>query len=397
MNTTNINDQFKKTIFTLVLVLLFFSTIEILFRLTIVKTNNTSSFLGKYWYTLLPLELPDSTYLTQHNITHPDAYRIYDPMLGWKLASNRKAPPYYYSSLEGFRITKEEFQKKSITKKADYMTIGDSFTHGVAVYCEESWPYLFGELKQKKVVNYGIPGYGIDQAILSYMYSPVEADTIILGIIPGDFERATNIVYGGIYRGGNKSKPMFVFRDDGKYEIKNQPSLVGIDLWNEFKLGTNSNILRFEKSYDDLLFKKEFLDNLVTHKIYKMFKYRYKYINLPIYLKKYQDDNYIYILKILGIFFEECQKNQDFPIILLLDNKNTFADRINYTNPWGNVINDLKEMGFFVVDPLESIVEMYTNDPKSIINNDGMHYTPLANKMIADHLLENIDQMKNSK
>ena len=54
-------------------------------------------------------------------------------------------------------------------------------------------------------------------------------------------------------------------------------------------------------------------------------------------------------------------------------------------------------MGFFVVDPLESIVEMYTNDPKSIINNDGMHYTPLANKMIADHLSENIDQMKNSK
>ena len=67
-------------------------------------------------------------------------------------------------------------------------------------------------------------GYGIDQAILSYLYSPIETETVVLGIIPGDFERATNIVYKGIYYGGNRSKPMFYFKDDGSYELKNQPA-----------------------------------------------------------------------------------------------------------------------------------------------------------------------------
>ena len=391
MITNKPNGKLKKIIFTILLLLIPILTIELLLRSTIVKTNHTSRFLGKYWYTLPPLELPDSTYVTHHNITHPNAYRIYDPLLGWKLASNKNNPPYYYSSSEGYRITKKEFENNSTIKKADFMTIGDSFTHGVAVYCEESWPYIFGQLKNKKVVNYGIPGYGIDQAILSYMYSKVQADTIILGIIPGDFERATSLVYGGIHRGGNKSKPMFVFKDDGTYEIKNQPCSVGMGLWNEFKLGTSSDLLKIDRSYDDILFKSEFLDNFVSYRIYKMLKYRDKYIKPPIYLKNSQNDNYSYILKILKIFLEKCKTNQNFPIILLLDNKNTFADRIKYTEPWKNIINDLKEMGFFVVEPLESIVPLYMEDPENIINHDGTHYTPLANKMVAEHLLKSIN------
>ena len=384
--------KLKKIIFTTSLLLIPILAIELLLRLTIVKTNHTSRFLGKYWYTLLPLQLPDSTSFKYHNITHPNSYRIYDPMLGWSLAINKDNPPYYYSSPNGYRVTRKEFKNLPTIKEADFMTIGDSFTHGVAVHCEESWPYIFGELKNKKVVNYGIPGFGIDQAILSYMYSSVKADTIILGIIPGDFERATNIIYGGVHRGGNKSKPMFIFKDDGTYEIKNQPCSVGINLWNEFKLGTDSDLLKIDRGYDDILFKSEFLDSFVTHRIYKMLKYRIKYIKPPIYLKNSPDDNYSYILKILKIFLEKCKTNKNFPIILLLDNKNTFADRVNFAEPWKNIINDLKEMGFFVVEPLENIYSLYMEDPNSIINHDGIHYTPLANKMVAKHLLQTLNE-----
>ena len=173
-----------------------------------------------------------------------------------------------------------------------------------------------------------------------------------------------------------------VFKNDGTYEIKNQPCSVGINLWNEFKLGTDSDLLKFDRSYDDILFKSEFLDNFVTYRIYKMLKYRNKYIKPPIYLKNSPNDNYSYILKILKIFLEKCKTNKNFPIILLLDNKNTFADRVNFAEPWKNIINDLKEMGFFVVEPLENIYSLYMEDPNSIINHDGIHYTPLANEMV---------------
>ena len=110
------------------------------------------------------------------------------------------------------------------------------------------------------------------------MYSPIETDTVILGIIPGDFERATNIIYRGIYYGGNKSKPMFYFKDDGSYEIKNQPCLYGINLWNEFNLGSQSNFFKHDKSYDDVLFQNELLDFFISYRILKMFKYRHNTI-----------------------------------------------------------------------------------------------------------------------
>ena len=90
------------------------------------------------------------------------------------------------------------------------------------------------------------------------------------------------------------------------------------------------------------------------------------------------------------MFLDECLKRKDFPIILLLDNGKTFIDRVNYNEPWGNIITDLKNMGFFVVEPLEKIVSLYTEDPSNIINHDGVHYTPLANKLIAEHIQENI-------
>ena len=247
-----------------------------------------------------------------------------------------------------------------------------------------------GQFRNKKIANFGVSGYGIDQAILSYIYSPIETDTVILGIIPGDFERATNIVYRGIYYGGTKSKPMFYFKDDGSFELKNQPCLFGMDLWNEFNLGMQSDFFKNDKSYDDVLFKKEFLNNFFSYRILKMLKYRQDYIKPPIYLKKNNDPNYDYILKILKVFYEECEKNKDFPIILLLDNNNTFSDREKYTSPWNYIIADLKEMGFFVIEASNKIVKMHKNDSFSIINKDGVHYTSLANRIVAEHIHQNL-------
>ena len=57
---------------------------------------------------------------------------------------------------------------------------------------------------------------------------------------------------------------MFYFKDDGSYEIKNQPCLYGTNLWNEFNLGLESNFFKIDKYYDDVLFKKELLDSFMS-------------------------------------------------------------------------------------------------------------------------------------
>ena len=56
--------------------------------------------------------------------------------------------------------------------------------------------------------------------------------------------------------------------------------------------------------------------------------------------------------------------------------------------PWNHIIADLKEIGFFVIEPSYKIVEIHNNDPLSIINKGGVHYTPLANEIVAEHVNE---------
>ena len=388
--TLKLNSFFKKLIFIILLFTLPFTFVELFLRSVSSEHGHVLRLLNKPWYTILPLNIPDKNSYKEEKKTNSISYRVYDPMLGWKINSNGEQPPLYFSSSYGSRVSKSEYQMVINSKKADIITIGDSFTHGDEVYCEDSWPYLLGKLRNKIVVNFGTPGFGIDQAILSYIYSPIETDTVILGIIPGDFERATNIVYRGIYYGGNRSKPMFYFKDDGSYELKNQPCLFGMDLWNEFNLGVKSGFFKNDKSYDDILFEKELLNNIFSYRIFKMLKYRYKYIKAPIYLKINNDPNYDYILKILKVFYEECERNKDLPIILLLDNNNTFNDRKKYQMPWNHIITDLKEIGFFVIKPSTKIVEMHNNDPLSIINKGGVHYTPLANEIVAEYVHKNL-------
>ena len=388
--TSKLNSLFKKIIFFILIFSLPLAVIELFIRSVSYQHGHVLRLLNKQWYTILPLNIPDINSYKEQKTNKSIAYRVYDPMLGWKINSNGQQPPLYFSSPYGSRVSKSEYQMGINSKKADIITIGDSFTHGDEVYCEDSWPYLLGQLRGKIVVNFGTPGFGIDQAILSYINSPVEADTVVLGIIPGDFERATNIVYGGIYYGGNRSKPMFYFKDDGSYELKNQPCIYGIDLWNEFNLGTQSDFFKNDKSYDDVLFKNEILNNFFSYRILKMLNYRDNYIKPPIYLKINKDPNYDYICKILNVFYEECEKNNDFPIIALLDNNNTFSDRKKYPTPWSSIIADLRKMGFFVIEASNKIVKMHNDNSFSIINKGGVHYTPLANKIVAEHINENL-------
>ena len=79
-----------------------------------------------------------------------------------------------------------------------------------------------------------------------------------------------------------------------------------------------------------MFYLKKSFEQLFSYRILKMLKYRHDYIKPPIYLKMNKDPNYDYVFKILKVFYEECEKNNDFPIIVLLDNNNTFSDRKKY-------------------------------------------------------------------
>tara|TARA_B110000046_G_C12980331_1_gene393012 strand:- start:192 stop:1358 length:1167 start_codon:yes stop_codon:yes gene_type:complete len=369
--------------FTMIIIPILF--VEIFLRLISTESGTNLRILNKPWYTLLPLNVPSIDNFSKSLNT--EAYKVYDPILGWKINKNGKQHPYY-SNAQGLRVKKKDFSSKIRVNSADIITIGDSFTHGDEVLFEETWPFFLEQISNKKVVNLGTSAYGFDQAILSYINSPVKAETVILGLISRDLERATDLLYPGIYYGGIKSKPIFNFDDNNEYKILNQPCLSGLDLYSEFELGEKSNFMKIDKNFDEMLFKKEFLDYFFSYKVIKMLFYRKKYISKAIYLTP-DTDRYRYVLKIFEIFYNECLNNNDIPIIAFLDNNNSFTDRKIHKNPWTNLRIDLQRIGFKIIEPSDSLLHLHNENPNNIINYNGVHYTPIANKIVAKHIYNN--------
>ena len=113
----------------------------------------------------------------------PFNMETYDPHLGWDF------------DIQGDRIRgKGAYPLQKSSGRYRIVAIGDSFTYGTNVDTAESFPSHLGQmLCHTEVLNMGVPGYGIDQAVLKYLahgktYAP---DAVILGIFPDDYERAS--------------------------------------------------------------------------------------------------------------------------------------------------------------------------------------------------------------
>ena len=73
---------------------------------------------------------------------------------------------------------------------ADIVTIGDSFTQAVLVDYQLSWPRQLADLTGNRVLNLGVPGYGIGQykLILEQVGVRARPKTIIVGLYNNDLE-----------------------------------------------------------------------------------------------------------------------------------------------------------------------------------------------------------------
>jgi hypothetical protein len=97
------------------------------------------------------------------------------------------------------------------------LVVGDSFTFGAEVRDHETWPAYLAGLLERPVVNGGVPGYGIDQAILraEQLLPRVAFEFVVVTYISGDVDRAE---YAYLY----SWKPYFQ-TEGGRLELRNVP------------------------------------------------------------------------------------------------------------------------------------------------------------------------------
>jgi hypothetical protein len=158
-------------------------------------------------------------------------FYVHDDVLGWTIGPNRKsADGLYYSSAEGLRAPHEGISFAKATKKTRIALVGDSYTFGEDVVYEDTWGHLLEKAlgAEFEVLNFGVPGYGIDQAYLRYEKDVREwkPNVVILSFIPHDTERSM-IVYPTLSYPTWEvpfSKPRLILRD-GELKKLNTPTV----------------------------------------------------------------------------------------------------------------------------------------------------------------------------
>lgn len=195
-----------------------------------------------YWFSrkILPYKYPieAARYQIAKYQANFSSYVSYDPDLGWTprplSISNNKL--YYYNA-DGIRSPSCDFP---IARQAPSDTLrialfGDSFTHCDDVPFNESWGNYLQEVLQHdglkaEVINFGVGGYGIDQAYLRWkkIGKDFHPNIVIFGLATEDILRTVNVLrplfppaWG---EGIPFSKPRFIL-EKGSLKLINVPAL----------------------------------------------------------------------------------------------------------------------------------------------------------------------------
>ena len=134
-----------------------------------------------------------------HRSSSNISYFVQDSLLGWTVGPSRRSKDgLYLSSREGIRSPEVGIAYSEVQELPRIAIVGDSYTFGLEVPFESTWGKKLEEQLpfRVQVLNFGVDGYGVDQAYLRYHRDvrPWHADVVIFGFINHDLYR-TMVVY----------------------------------------------------------------------------------------------------------------------------------------------------------------------------------------------------------
>lgn len=280
----------------------------------------------------LPLALRDKDQIER--MARADAilaHNAFSRELGWEPRSDNP---------HGYRGEEKD------TSVAAIAVFGDSFTLGYSPI-EESWPHLLETQLGRPVLNFGVGGYGVDQAYWRFQKRYLgELHTPYVALVIMSENIARNLsVYRGFYnRRANvaATKPRFYAADDGSVVLIENP----LASKEELSKLADTGFLRAigEKDYWYRYFDAFDLNEMIG------FPYSYYFLKaLPYYVCRfynhriqenapykdlYSDENALKILRyIIEKFIQDAKSAGAFPIILFLPNWMDMNDVVHKNRP----------------------------------------------------------------
>ncbi len=303
------------------------------------------------------------------------AYLVYDSQLGWKIGPNRRsANGLYMSGPEGIRATRIGESFANLPPKRLVAVLGDSYAFGEEVENHNTFPSRLEEIlgPEYRVLNFGVPGYGVDQIYLRYVHDVLSwnPDIVLFSFVSHDLLRTMSVYTFLAFPQWEMpfSKPRFLITPQGLRPM-NVPTA----------------------SPDQMLAKAQVFDlPFIEHDIgYKQIYWRREFQYFP-YLFRYfvprvdrwlapspneREESILAVNKaILSAFLKRANEARSLPVVVYLPTRDDFAKDLTRGRKF------IQQAGVDYLDPLACLSSV---DASERFTSKNPHYTPQANAAVA--------------
>ncbi len=307
-----------------------------------------------------------------------------DELLGWTIASNRSTQDgLYHTSAEGIRSPRPDMSFAEQHPGHRVALVGDSYTFGLDVSYEESWGHhLERELGAGfQVLNFGVPGYGLDQAYLRYERDTREWNPkiVVFGIYPHDLVR-TMSVYSFITFPDWESpyaKPRFTV-DAERLALLNVPLLRPSEIFAKPSIA-DLPFLEYERNYNEFeweqrLYHRSYLARLAVSKFPRW---------EPLGPNVDGDAMKTVNGRIIQAFLQLAKQRSSTPVVVYLPSPADLT--VSAGDPTRRrLVDEILDMeGIRYEDLTSCLLKLAPSERFVAIEGRRGHYTPQANEAIA--------------
>jgi hypothetical protein len=327
---------------------------------------------------------------------------MFDPMLGWDFPPN-----IAYTACDGTLCTHgPDGERRTCTAFAGTvaLTYGDSFTYCDEVQDHQTWQTFLGMKLGANVLNYGVSGYGTDQAFLKFHRDRQQrARVAMLCILPENINRVVNIyrLFYNYYDRLALTKPRFIRDGQGFALIPNPSQEVGQVLKlndPEYleKLGQLDYWYQFDRKAPELSFpyvlsaavcRSQILDrmSLVAFRLAPdMTKPRYPFnlFNEP--------EPFAIMCHVVDLFVAEARERGMEPLIALMPHKDYVNELLRFrVSRVVRLAEYLKEKNYPFVDLIQDMADLNPTAAQLDSWYSG-HATPAGNRVVADLMFRHL-------
>jgi len=321
------------------------------------------------------------------------AYKRLDALLGWSIRENGSLLPLYQANSEGIRASRE-YQLTPPDGVLRIATFGDSFTHCDEVPNEQTWQEILAGTQQGlEVMNFGVGGFGTDQAYLRYLRDGTrfQPDVVMIGFMSEDIKRHVNVFRPFYFAGTGipMSKPRFILQG-GELALEPNPLKQESD-YERLVRNQEESLIRLGRNdwYFQHRPKEGALDFLPSVRFLSLLGYEIRKRTSPQILNEdmynERSEAYRITMKIFDRFHRDVVKHGALPVIVLFPDRNDIRDyRMTGRSAFTRMINYFQEAGYLFID-LDEAFELYA--PQVPLNElVGVHYSAEGNRIVANYL-----------